>query len=125
MSKASPQEQARLRAKLILKVRAGELSATEAAEQLGISRKTYYKWEERGLRGMLEALSDRAPGRPASEPEPETEALRETTRALEKELRLGRRSEALRQTLRDLEKERLKPWSSSSKRSKRSTGKRR
>jgi transposase len=47
---------ARLRAELILKVRTGQMTATAAAAALGVSRKTYYEWEVRGLRGMLRAL---------------------------------------------------------------------
>ena len=39
-----PQDQARLRAQLIMKVRCGLMTAAEAAKQLGVSRKTYYKW---------------------------------------------------------------------------------
>jgi DNA-binding XRE family transcriptional regulator len=37
------QQTARLRAELIMKVRCGLLTPREAAEQLGVSRKTYYK----------------------------------------------------------------------------------
>ena len=49
---ASTQQQtARLRAEVIMKVRCGLLTAQQAAEHLGVSRKTYYKWEERGLSG--------------------------------------------------------------------------
>jgi DNA-directed RNA polymerase specialized sigma24 family protein len=39
-----------------MQVRSGLLSAQEAARQLGISRKTYYKWERRALAAMVEAL---------------------------------------------------------------------
>lgn len=40
------------------------MSALEAARQLGISRKSYYKWERRGLAAMIEALGNREQGRP-------------------------------------------------------------
>jgi hypothetical protein len=46
---AITQEKARLRAEVIMKVRCGLMTAQQAAEQLGVSRKTYYQWEERGL----------------------------------------------------------------------------
>ncbi len=59
-----PQDQARLRAQLIMKVRCGLMTAAEAAKQLGVSRKTYYKWEQRGLSALLDGLSDQPPGRP-------------------------------------------------------------
>jgi DNA invertase Pin-like site-specific DNA recombinase len=42
MGESSARKQARLRAELILKVRAGLMTATEAAGHLGVSRKTYY-----------------------------------------------------------------------------------
>ena len=46
---------AQQRALLIMQVQAGVISATEAARQLGISRKTYYKWERRALKALLSA----------------------------------------------------------------------
>jgi transposase len=65
-----PQDQARLRAQLIMKVRCGLMTAAEAAKQLGVSRKTYYKWEQRGLSALLNGLSDQPPGRPEKEDTP-------------------------------------------------------
>jgi len=44
-----------------------------------VSRKTYYKWEARGLAALLDGLQDQSPGRPekegASERERELERL--------------------------------------------------
>ena len=40
------------------------MTATEGAVALGVSRKTYYKWENRALGAMLDGLEDRATGRP-------------------------------------------------------------
>lgn len=71
----SPQEKARLRAQLIMKVRCGLMTASEAARQLGVSRKTYYKWEQRGLSALLDGLSDQTPGRPENEDNPVAAAL--------------------------------------------------
>ena len=46
----NPQEAlARQRAALIVAVQSGQITASEAAQQLGISRKTYYQWEKRAL----------------------------------------------------------------------------
>jgi hypothetical protein len=53
---APQQALARRRAQLIMQVQSGLLSAQEAARQLRISRKTYYKWERRALAAMVEAL---------------------------------------------------------------------
>ena len=60
----SAQQTARSRAELIMKVRCGLISAQQAAERLGVSRKTYYKWERRGLSAMLDGMIDQSPGRP-------------------------------------------------------------
>src|SRR5437660_120874 len=46
------------RASLILQVRAGQITAQEAAQQLGISRQAYYKWEKRALAALLQSLED-------------------------------------------------------------------
>lgn len=59
------QQTARGRAEVIMKVRCGLMNASQAADQLGISRKTYYKWEQRALSAMLDGLTDQTPGRPA------------------------------------------------------------
>ncbi len=61
---ASTPQTARLRAELIMKVRCGLMTARQAAKQLGISRKTFYKWEQRGLSALLEGVTDLHPGRP-------------------------------------------------------------
>ena len=72
---ASTQEKARLRAEVIMKVRCGLMTAREAACQLGVSRKTYYKWEERGLSALLSSLADQASGRPFQPVDLEKQAL--------------------------------------------------
>jgi len=82
------ESKAKLVAEMVLKVRNGELSAKKAASMLGMSRKTYYKWERRALRGMLEALAERQVGRPAMPPEdPEKLALKEELEQLKVENR--------------------------------------
>jgi transposase len=60
---------ARERARIIMQVQSGILNATEAARKLGVSRKTYYKWEKRGLAALLDGLSDQTSGRSGA-PEP-------------------------------------------------------
>lgn len=95
---------AQLRASLILRVQKGELTATEAAQQLGVSRKTYYGWEKRGLRGLLAGVSQQEPGRPSQGIDPEKEALQRKVAALEAELRQAKEVEAVRLVLLDLAK---------------------
>ena len=88
-----PQDQTLLRAQLIMKVRYGLMTAAEAARQLGVSRKTYYKWEQRGLSALLDGLSDQPPGRPEKEEasaramfEKQMTALRRENELLEQKL---------------------------------------
>lgn len=59
---------------VILKRLAGNLTAVQAARQLGISRKTYYQWEARALEGMKVALEPGRPGRPS--PKADQERMR-------------------------------------------------
>jgi transposase len=64
------------RAELIIQVQAGRMSASEAATRLGVSRKTYYKWEQRALEGILEGLQEGKAGRRAAPRDPEKEGLK-------------------------------------------------
>lgn len=67
----------KLVAETILEVRSGRISAKKGAENLRMSRKSYYKWERRALNGMLDALAEKPSGRPESPPEdPEKSAMR-------------------------------------------------
>jgi len=83
---------ARERALVILQVRSGVLTAKEGAKLLGVSRKTYYEWEEKSLKAMSLALENRPSGRPPLTLDPEKEALRERVRELEKKLDLAEKT---------------------------------
>jgi len=81
----SVQAKAARRAELIIRVRAGRMTAVAAAAELGVSRKTWYEWEARGLKAMVEALADRPTGRPASAPpDPQKTEMERKVHALEK-----------------------------------------
>jgi transposase len=95
---------ARQRAQLIIEVRSGLLSAREAARRLGISRKTYYKWERRALGAMVEALNDRQQGRPRQPIDPEKEALRHEAQKLQAKLQVLEQTEQIRQRLQEPDK---------------------
>jgi transposase len=101
---AHQQALARRRAQLIMQVRSGLLSAQEAARQLGISRKTYYKWERRALAAMVEALGNREPGRPSLVIDPEKEALERQTQELQAKLEVLEQTEQIRQRLKQPDK---------------------
>ena len=92
-----------LRASLILQVRAGQLTAQQAAQQLGLSRQAFYKWEKRGLQALMQALADQAPGRPKSLTDPEKDQLKSRVAQLERQVRLYEQRDNLRQLLKDLE----------------------
>lgn len=77
-----------LKAEVIMKVRCGQLNATDAARILGMSRKSYYEWEERGLRGLMDALRDKEPGRPVIPRDPEKIAAMKRISELEEELKM-------------------------------------
>src|SRR5512135_1834742 len=83
---------ARERAMVILQVRSGALTAKEGARRLGISRKTYYEWEEKSLRAMALALENRSAGRPSLPLDEEKESLRQKVQELEKKLDLAEKT---------------------------------
>ena len=69
-------EEARKRTQVIIQAMNGEITATQAADLLNMSRKSYYKWEERFMKNMLSSVEDRAPGRPSIEKDLEKQALK-------------------------------------------------
>ena len=84
---------------MILQVRSGVLTAKEGARVLGVSRKTYYEWEEKSLKAMSLALENRSSGRPPLSLDPEKEALRERVRELEKKLDLAEKTIEVKELL--------------------------
>jgi transposase-like protein len=91
------------RASLILQVRAGQLTAQEAARQLGISRQAYYKWEKRALRALLQSLEDQPKGRPPTATDPDKQQLQSRVEKLEKKVRLYEQREELRTLIKQME----------------------
>jgi transposase len=85
-------KRARERASVILQVRSGAITVTEGAARLGISRKTYYEWEDRALKAMTLALENHAPGRPSVPPDTEKEELQSKVWDLEKRLYLAEKT---------------------------------
>jgi len=90
---------ARQRAELVFKVRSGQMTATEAAQTLGISRQQYYQWEQRALQALLNALEDQPTGRPKTPTDPEKEALQQRVEQLEKQVQKQQEREQMRQLL--------------------------
>jgi transposase-like protein len=94
------QKAAQERARVILLVRSGQLSAKEGARQLGISRKTYYQWEKRALQGMLHELQQQPPGRPvAKSKDPQLTAMEKRIAELESRLEVAQQTAEVRAVL--------------------------
>jgi transposase len=93
---------ARLRAEVIMKVRCGLMTAQQAAEQLGVSRKTYYKWEERGLSALLSSLEDQSGGRPSQPVDVEKQALEQQLTQVRRENAVLQHKMALKDVLSEL-----------------------
>jgi transposase len=84
MSKSELSKQKK-RAEVIIKVCAEKMSATEAAKELGVSRKTYYQWQKKALAAMMESLQDGQGGRPSQQEDAQTKSLREEQERLKQE----------------------------------------
>lgn len=93
---------ARLRAEVIMKVRCGLMTAQQAAEQLGVSRKTYYKWEERGLSALLSSLEDQSGGRPSQPVDVEKQSLEQQLIQVRRENAVLQHKMALKDVLSEL-----------------------
>lgn len=91
------------RASLILQVRAGQITAQQAAQQLGISRQAFYKWEKRALKALLSALQDQPAGRPKGTTDPEKDQLKRRVEELERQVRLHEQRDELRALLKQME----------------------
>ena len=90
---------ARGRALVILQVRSGAITAKEGAKLLGISRKTYYEWEEKSLKAMALALENHPAGRPPAPVDEDKETLRERVWKLEKKLDLAEKAIKVKELL--------------------------
>ena len=115
MNRTLQAQKARQRAALILKVRSGQLTATAAAQTLGISRQAYYQWEQRALKAMLSALEEQPRGRPRRARDPDKQALQQQVEQLQKQVQLHEQREKLRQLIKDWREPRGKSRGSSSK----------
>jgi transposase len=100
----NPDPKALLRTEMIVKVRSGLMTATAAAQTLGVSRKTYYKWEKKGLQAMLAAGQNDAAGRPSKEEKKEVKALKRKVKTLSAKLEEMAQTAELRLMLRILER---------------------
>jgi|SRR6185312_13964170 len=96
-------QQARERAAIILRVRSGQITAAEGARLMGVSRKTYYQWEQRALKGMMAQLEPLAPGRPEKLIDPEKETMTRKIAELEARLKVAEQTAEVRAILRAMD----------------------
>lgn len=100
------QQTARQRAEIIMKVRCGLLTVRQAASQLAVSRKTYYKWEARGLAALLGSLEDQPSGRPAQPVDVQKQTLQKQLEQAHRDNAILQHKMALKEILTDVK---LKP----------------
>ena len=120
-SESGKEQKARQRARIILEVRSGRLTATQGAAQLGISRQRFYEWEQRALAAMTQALEDGDAGRPAAEKpleDPEKEKLKHQLAQLEQEVTDLRRTALMHDAFQGFPEWRPKPGEREKKRHK-------
>ena len=86
LNKQQNQEQARKRAEIIFAVRSWQMTVTQGAAALGISRQMFYKWEQKALSAMMETLEDKSAGRPQVQTNPAVESLQKENVDLKKRL---------------------------------------
>jgi transposase len=101
-------QEAEERARIILEVRSGRMTAEEGAKVLHVSRKTFYQWEKKGLQGLLSALVNGNSGRPAEPVDEEKEALKKEVAHLKQELCVARESVHVRRVLDAYDEQRKK-----------------
>ena len=87
---------------MIMKVRCGLLTARQAADRMGVSRKTFYKWEQRGISALLDGVTDQHPGRPPDPPDERCQILEKQLTEAQREIELLNRKMALKDVLMDL-----------------------
>lgn len=92
-------EKAKQRAEVILKVQRGEMTTAAGATALGVSRKTFYEWQERALVGLLMALEDHPAGRTETPLDLEKEALAARNQELERELEVAKQTVEVKRVL--------------------------
>jgi len=100
---STPQAQAQQRALLILQVQSGQITATQAARQLGLSRKSYYQWENRALKALMASLQAQTPGRPPKSTDPEKDQLHQQVKQLQQQVNELKQVLELRQLVQQLQ----------------------
>jgi len=94
--------QTQFRMQLLLEVLNGRITGVQAAQRLGVSRKTWSEWQARGTQALCLALSDRPMGRPVRPRDPEKDGMRRELQRREHRIRHLEAALQLREDLRDI-----------------------
>ena len=95
----NPDPKAQKRMSVILQVLNGQITATQGAEQLGVSRKTFHSWENKALLSLHESLKDKSPGRPERELNPYVEEIENKLKNLSKQVLMLEQEREIRDIL--------------------------
>jgi len=85
----------------IVQVQSGLLTASAAAKQMNVSRKTYYQKEKRGLSGMRAGLLQKDSGRPRPQVDEDKERLKEDLGTLREEIATLQQVQRVREVMAD------------------------
>ena len=96
---SNPDPKAQHRMNVILRSLSGEITATQGAEELNVSRKTFHSWVNRALTGLHESLKDKPTGRPEKEFNPYVEEMEAKVKNLTKQVLMLEQEREIRDIL--------------------------
>ena len=96
---SNPDPKAQHRMNVILRSLSGEITATQGAEELNVSRKTFHSWVNRALTGLHESLKDKPTGRPEKEFDPYVEEMEAKVKNLTKQVLMLEQEREIRDIL--------------------------
>ena len=97
MSNADPKAQHRMN--VILRSLSGDITATQGAKELNVSRKTFHSWVNRALTGLHESLKDKPTGRPEKEFNPYVEEVEKKNAHLQRQVLMLEQEREIRDIL--------------------------
>lgn len=96
---SNPDPKAQHRMNVILRSLSGEITATQGAEELNVSRKTFHSWVNRALTDLHESLKDKPTGRPEKEFNPYVEEMEAKVKNLTKQVLMLEQEREIRDIL--------------------------
>lgn len=96
---SNPDPKAQHRMNVILRSLSGEITATQGADELKVSRKTFHSWVNRALTGLHESLKDKPVGRPEKEFNPYVEEMETKVKSLTQQVLMLEQEREIRDIL--------------------------